>query len=479
MTAAASASRPPFVPGTGVVRLTVEGPRGRADLAVPVATTVSALLLALGPKLPDGQSGEQGGGQGGDQGGDDFTTWTLQRLGEEPLAPDATPYSAGLRHGEVLQLRPAHDPLPGFAYDDAADGIARTVQGRSDRWRPELTRAMTLVVACLALVGLTAAVLRTGAGRAPSVLAGCVAVLLALACTQDNRTPPDRAARIVAGSAACLFAALGGFTALHGPAALLSPDHEDVLLGSAYPAVIAVLLLFSGRLPAVLPAAVCTVAVLTAVCAGLVTARDWTVAQAVSVVAVAVVLLGHWMPWMALRAARLRVPQLPHNSEELQQDIAAEPAERIARRVAVAEVWLDVTAIGTAAVATVATGLLARQDGWSATTLALVLGAAMLLRAWSQNGVWQRGPSLLGGAASLTLVAVHGPAGLSWHITSAVLLLAAAVALLNAARRPPTARLLPVWGRLGEILELVVALALLPLLLQVLGAYAHVRSMTG
>src|SRR5439155_378631 len=75
MTAAASASRPPFVPGTGVVRLTVEGPRGRADLAVPVATTVSALLLALGPKLPDDQ-------------GDDSTTWTLQRLGEEPLAPD-------------------------------------------------------------------------------------------------------------------------------------------------------------------------------------------------------------------------------------------------------------------------------------------------------------------------------------------------------------------------------------------------------
>ncbi|MBW8792681.1 MAG: type VII secretion integral membrane protein EccD [Streptomyces sp.] len=466
MTAAASASRPPFVPGTGVVRLTVEGPRGRADLAVPVATTVSALLLALGPKLPDDQ-------------GDDSATWTLQRLGEEPLAPDDTPYSAGLRHGEVLQLRPAHDPLPGFAFDDVADGIARTVQGRSDRWRPELTRAMTLAVACLALGGLTAAALRTGVGRAPSVVAGCVAVLLALACLQDNRTPADRAARIVAGSGACLFAALGGITALHGPAALLSPGYEDVLLGAAYPVVIAVLLLFGGRLPALLPAAVCTIATLTAVCAGLVMARDWTAAQAVTVVAVAVVLLGHWMPWMALRAARLRVPQLPHDSEELQRDIAAEPAERIARRVAVAEVWLDVTAIGTAAVATAATGLLAHQDGWGATTLALVLGAAMLLRAWSQIGVWQRGPSLLGGAASLTLVAIYGPAGLFWHIGSVLLLLSAAVGLLNAARRPPTARLLPVWGRLGEVLELVVALALLPLLLQVLGAYAHVRSMTG
>lgn len=251
-----------------------------------------------------------------------------------------------------------------------------------------------------------------------------------------------------------------------------------MLLGSAYAVVIA-LLLFGGRLPALLPAAVCTVAALSAGCAGLLMARDWTVAQAVAVVAVSAVLLGHWMPWMALRAARLRVPQLPHDSEELQRDIAAEPAERIVRRVAVAEVWLGVTAIGTAAVATVASGLLAHQDGWSATTLAVVLGAAMLLRAWSQLGAWQRGPSLVGGAASLTLVAVYGPVSLFWHIASTVLLLAAAVALLNAARRPPTARLLPVWGRLGEILELVVALALLPLLLEVLGAYASVRSMTG
>ncbi|MGW1617731.1 type VII secretion integral membrane protein EccD [Streptomyces sp. NPDC002172] len=466
MTAAAPASRPPFVSGTGAVRLTVEGPRGRADLAVPVGTTVSALLLALGPKLPGDQD-------------DHSTTWTLQRLGEEPLAPDDTPYSAGLRHGEVLQLRPAHDPLPGFAFDDAADGVAQTVQGRSDRWRPELTRAMTVVAACLALAGLTAAALRTGDGRAPSVVADCVAVLLALVCTQDHRTTPDRAARIVAGTAACLFAALGGITALHGPAAVLAPDHEEVLLGSAYTVVIAVLLLFGGRLPALLPAAVCTVAALTALCAGLLMARDWTVAQAVAVVAVATVVLSHWMPWTALRAARLRVPQLPHDSDELQRDIAPEPAERIARRVAVAEVWLGITAIGTAAVGTVASGLLAHQHGWSATTLALVLGAALLLRAWSQIGVWQRGPSLLGGAASLTLVAVYGPDGLFWHIGSAVLLLAATVALLNAARRPPTARLLPVWGRLGEIIELLVALALLPLLLQVLGAYAHVRSMTG
>ncbi|MFI1052197.1 type VII secretion integral membrane protein EccD [Streptomyces griseoruber] len=466
MTSAASATRPPFAPGTGVVRLTVEGPRGRADLAVPVATTVSALLLALGPKLPDEPDG-------------DSTAWTLQRLGGEPLAPDDTPYSAGLRHGEVLQLRPAHDPLPGFAFDDTADGVARTVLDRPDRWRPALTRAMTLVVACLTLAALTAAALRTGSGRAPSVVCCCVAVLLTLACTQDHRAPADRAARVIAGSAACLFAALGGLTALHGPAALLSPAHEDVLLGSAYPAVISALLLVSGRLPAVLPAAVGTVAVLAAASASLPTVRDWTATQSVATVAVAVVFTGHWTPWLALRAARLRVPRLPHDSDELQHELDAEPAERVARRVAVAEAWLDVTAIGTAAVSAVASGLLANRGGWSATALAVVLGAVMLLRAWGQTGVWQRGPSLLGGAAGLTLVAVCGPTGLATQAGAGVLLLAAAGGLLNAARRPPTTRLLPVWGRLGEILETVAALALLPLLLQVLGVYAHVRSLAG
>ncbi|MGW3953026.1 hypothetical protein ACWEKM_19390 [Streptomyces sp. NPDC004752] len=51
-----------------------------------------------------------------------------------------------------------------------ADEIARTVQVRSDQRRPELARAMTLAVACLAVVGLPAAAHRTERALCPTAL---------------------------------------------------------------------------------------------------------------------------------------------------------------------------------------------------------------------------------------------------------------------------------------------------------------------
>ena len=56
-------------------------------------------------------------------------------------------------------------------------------------------------------------------------------------------------------------------------------------------------------------------------------------------------------------------------------------------------------------------------------------------------------------------------------------LLVGAVLLLIGAWRLPTARLLPVWGHSADILELLTALGLLPLLLQLLHVYAHIRAL--
>ncbi len=62
--------------------------------------------------------------------------WTLQRLGEDPLDPEATPESAGLRDGDVLHLRPAEAALPALHFDDVSDGVAHTVGSGPGRWRP-------------------------------------------------------------------------------------------------------------------------------------------------------------------------------------------------------------------------------------------------------------------------------------------------------------------------------------------------------
>ncbi|WP_043475327.1 EsaB/YukD family protein, partial [Kitasatospora sp. MBT66] len=132
---------PPPVETTEVCRITVDGPAGRADLAVPVTTTVAALLPVLTrdlPATPDRAT----------------PAWVLQRLGEDPLDPEATPATAGLRHGDVLRLRPAEDPLPALHFDDIADGVADRVGRGPGRWHPGLTRALALLLAGTALAAL-------------------------------------------------------------------------------------------------------------------------------------------------------------------------------------------------------------------------------------------------------------------------------------------------------------------------------------
>ncbi|NEA12144.1 type VII secretion integral membrane protein EccD, partial [Streptomyces sp. SID10692] len=58
-------------------------------------------------------------------------------------------------------------------------------------------------------------------------------------------------------------------------------------------------------------------------------------------------------------------------------------------------------------------------------------------------------------------------------------LLAAAAAVAIAAWTVPGRRLVPYWGRAGEILHSALAIAVLPLALWVLGVYGALRAING
>ncbi|MGW3980199.1 type VII secretion integral membrane protein EccD [Streptomyces mirabilis] len=455
----APALRAPLATNAEVCRLTIEAPEGRADLAVPVTTTVSALLLALRRHMP----------------GEESDSWVLKRLGEDPLSPEATPYSAGLRHGDVLYLLPAADPLPGVAFDDVADGVARAVGGGADRWRPELTRVMLLVLACTTLCALAALLMTRGTGRTPTVAATAVALVLSAACVLNIHTPADRTARLVAALGACGFGALAGLTLGHRPHGLTAQPAANVLFAAVYAVIVASALLAMTRLPVAVLGSVAVTAALTGAAAGLEDLAGRSAVDSVTIVAVAALLLGHWAPRFSLRAARLRVPLLPRNADELQEDIDPEPEERIARRVTVAEAFLDITAVSTAVLCTAAAVLLVRAPGWSSPLLALLLGATLLLRAWSQTGIWQRVPTLAAGALTLLVVLSDNWSGMLGPFGVTAVLLVAACLLLAGTRRLPAARLLPVWGRTAELLEPLTTIVLVPLLLQTLGVYGWAR----
>ncbi|MGW3312690.1 type VII secretion integral membrane protein EccD [Streptomyces sp. NPDC001073] len=452
-----------------VCRLTVEAPDGRADLAVPVTTPVSALLPVLLRHTAGGPD-TQG------------TPWTLQRLGEDPLDPEATPESAGLRDGDVLHLRPAEAALPALHFDDVSDGVAHTVGSGPGRWRPELTRKLGLALACLALAALAAALLGAGPGPLTAVTAGAIALVLAAGCASAARMHAVPGAILVAGVGAFGFAALAGTTLREGPSGGFAPGTTGILVAAGCVVALAGGLLALGALPLVVPGTVLLTAVAAAVGAGLAETAGLHGFQAASVVAVGLFVLGHVAPRLALRTARLRVPQLPHDAEELQQDIEPEPGERVTGRVTVATACLDAIGISSALVWAVALWLLAdREHGWTGWLLPLCLSLAVLLRARGTNGTLQRVPAVLAGAYGLGLVLIVrvAPTGPVGRASVLAALLAAALLLLVGAWRLPRARLLPVWGHLGDLLETVTAIALLPLLLQVLHAYTYFRGLAG
>ena len=450
---------------TEICRVTVEAPDGRADLAVPVTTPVSALLPVL---LSHVATGSQG------------TPWVLQRLGEEPLAPEATPESAGLREGDVLHLRPADAPLPALHFDDVSDGVAHTVDAGPGRWRSELTRNLALALSCLALAALAAALLGAGPGPLTAAAAGTVALVLAAACVAAARARVEQGGVLIAGFGAFGFAALAGTTLREGPSGGFAPGLSGVLTGAVCVVALAGILLALGALPLVVPGTVLLTAASAAVGAGLAEGAGLHGVQAAAVVAVALFVLGHLAPRLALRTARLRVPRLPHNAEELQQDIEPEPGDGVGGRVAVATACLDMISISSALVWAVALWLLVdREHGWAGWLLPLALGLAVLLRARGTNGTLQRIPAVLVGAygVGLVLIVRAAPTGPAGRAAVLALLLAAVLLLLVGASQLPRARLLPVWGHLGDLLEIVTAIALLPLLLQVLHAYAYFRGL--
>ena len=115
---------------------------------VPLIDLLPALLGHLGENLADTGLEHDG--------------WVLQRLGDPPLREELSVAALGLRDGDVVHLRPRADQLPPLDFDDLIDGVAIGISGRSDRWRPEMSRRLLA-----GLLGGVAGGRAGAAGRSP------------------------------------------------------------------------------------------------------------------------------------------------------------------------------------------------------------------------------------------------------------------------------------------------------------------------
>ena len=460
--------------GTDTCRITIVGPRRRVDLALPVYVSFAELFptVARYAGLDQPPARQESGG------------WVLQRLGQAPFAPDATPSQAGLRDGELIYLYPRRAQLPELAFDDVADVIASGVGERPDRWGARETRRVALGAAAGALAAGVAALLVSGPPwPTPAIVAGVIAVVLLVAAAALSRAAGDAGAGAVLGYLALPYAFLAG---LVGPARSMTLSHLGPLeLISGFAAV----LLAAAAAAAVVADGVPVFLGATAASA-LATGAAWandafariSLAGAMAVAAAVALALTPLIPALAFRMARVTLPPVPRDADELRRDTLTVDGGETLERTTAADRVVTGAVSGIGLIGALAAVTLALDHGWLARLMCGVLGCALLLRSRIVRGRAQRLWLQIPGYGALALLAVGAALTVPQaRIVTVVLppVLVAAVILTGVGTWLPGHRPSPFWGRAAEVIDVMAVISLVPLALGVAGLYSYIRGLSG
>ena len=455
-------------------RLTVCGPSRSVELAVPVHVPLIDLLPALVGHLGDGlaDAGLEHGG------------WVLQRLGDLPLREDQSVAVLGLHDGDVVHLRPRADQLPPLDFDDLIDGVATGISGRADRWRPEMSRCLlTGLLAVPLAAGLI--VLAGHPGLLSDLIAAVLAVVLLVLTGAASRALDDLPASGVLGAAAICYASLGAaeLPMLRGGHVLATTATvRPALLAAAAGmtgAAVAVALLRGGRNPALIAAVLAGCLASAGGVLASVTRMDVT---AVAGVLVALIMsLGNWVPVLAFRLAGMRLDPTPGSPDELQADLDPVPSKFVLERTRWADRYMTALYTGLAVVVVGCLTVLGLSTGWAARVVAIDVIILMLLHARVLVAARHRlavvVPAIAGAAVLACAAGLRADVSV-WPSLLAGLVVVAGLLLLGE-RSLPGHRLLPHWGRAGDILHTLTAAALIPEVLWLLNLYGFARAVRG
>ncbi|PWK84413.1 type VII secretion integral membrane protein EccD [Lentzea atacamensis] len=462
-------------------RITVFGPAGRADLAVPVSISVAGLLPVLLQHTTDPNehvvSGVQVTGE---------RSWVLQRLGEPPLDPEGTPESLEWLEGETFYLVPATNPLPELAFDDIADGMATALGRQKDRWKPAFTRWLFLTLSVSAMAVMAVLAVQSGTRLTAAITTGVIGVLLAAASIPLSRKVDDQALALVFALPSLVLLSLAGAVSSGGVASALELHPDSVALGGLVLALACVVLigaavLWAPKLPVMVIGLLLGIGITAflAMRAYVDMGMDPASAAGIYSVIALAVLVG--VPRLVIRMAQLRGPQLPRTAEELQTDIDPLDAEQVIQRTRNADRYLTIFMVIAALVFSFSYLTLYEAPGWAPTTLAVLVTLSALVRSGGFLNAWQRIALVAAGVIGVVqFVVVYGESfTLVWRLVVLSVVLVALISFVLAVLRPPARRLVPLWVQRANWLESLTAAATVPVLLQILGVYAWARGLGG
>ena len=459
--------------GMDVCRVTVVGPSRRVDLALPGYVPFADLFAAVAR-----YAGLDGPEAVGETGG-----WVLQRLGQEPFAPAMTPLQAGLRDGEMIYLRPHRAPLPLPAFDDVADVIATGLKDQPGRWGPRDIRRVALSAGAVALAAGAVFILRSGPSwTGPALAAVAVDVALLIAAAAVSRAAGDSRAGALLGYAAAPYAFLAGLLvpgrsmglAAHLDAVHLLPAFAAVAISAVLAAAASgEVALFFG------PAAA---ALLAVVGSWLAYVFGLAFDGAAAVIVVPALALTPLIPAVSFRMARMAMPQVPRDADDLRRDTLATDGAEVFDRTAAADRFVTGATAAIGLLAAGAEGALALAHSWLGLVTCAVLACALLLRSRLFGGLAQRLWLLIPGYGGLVLLAAGAAHGSTQaqHLTLALgPLLAGAALVVGVGMWLPTHRPSPFWGRAADIADTLLIVSLFPLALGVAGLFGYIHGLGG
>ncbi|WP_375019901.1 type VII secretion integral membrane protein EccD [Actinomadura sp. 21ATH] len=446
----------------GYCRVTVAGPRRRADLVLPGGVPVAVLLPRLMEIcVPD-------------RDGADPAAWRLARLDGRPVAAAESLEAAGVADGEVLMLHPRSVRVRPAEVEDVRGAVEDHVDGSVPLWGPRTTLAFALVMAAAGPLAAAAAAgwatawdlpAGTAAGRAACALAAALAAVAAAWTCGDRPV----LGRIMAG-AGCLW---GGLAAALAGTALAGAAPVPAALGAlAATGALAAAGLAWARLPAALPF-VSGTAVLVGAAGVLSTgALIGAPAQGVRVTAVLLVLAVGALPRAAMTLGGLA------GADQRAREHGRIPAGQVDERLRTTEDLLigALAGLGTGAVLTL---LVLAAGGPRDQVLAAVAAAALVLRSRMFDRVAHVLSVRVPGAAGLGAVAVAAAAEqdrlAGW--TPALALAAAVIVCgLSAVPLPPVPR-----ARLRRVLDWTETLAIVAMAVAAaasMGLFDRVRDLS-
>lgn len=453
------------------MKVTVAAPSRRIDLALPERSPLAELLPGLlrhaGEQLPD--DGVPNGG------------WALTRADGTRLDRSKTLHALRVVDGEVLHLVPSRMDWPELEYDDLVDAIASGSARASSVWTPRHTRwAGFGASGVIAVLGLLAVIL-AGPYWLPALASLGVAVGLLAAGVALARAAGDAGAGAVLAALALPFAFAGGGLLLAGGRPLLQLGAPHLLAACAALFLAAIAGLLGVVDKAALFAAAATIGLLGMLSGWAATNATVGGVGAAAIVAGLGLILSSAFNSLSMWMARMPMPVLPRTTSDLLNDDPLPPRSSVYASVLRADALLTGLVWGLAVVAVMANALVIVGGGVSGVILSGILSIGFLLRARLYPIVRQRVALLCAGLGCLAGFTIAIFAATSAYLLTVdlpvVVLVAVCVALM--ARWQSTHTMSPRLPRWAELFEILVVLAVVPVVCAVLGLYELVRGMAG